>query len=62
MQITHKKRVWKDFEIKKLGQYHDLYVQSDILLLANICENFRDMHLKIYKLTLARFLSAPGLA
>ena len=62
MQITHKKRVWKDFEIKNLGQYHDLYVQSDILLLANIFENFRDMHLKIYKLTLALFLSAPGLA
>ena len=52
----------KDFEIKNLGEYHDLYVQSDTLLLANIFENFRNMSLEIYELDPAKFLSAPGLA
>ena len=56
------KRVSKDFEIENLGQYHDLYVHSDTLLLADEFENFRNMCLKIYELDLAKFLSAPGLA
>ena len=43
----HAKRVCKDFEIKKLGEYHNLYLQSDILLLADVLENFRKMCLKI---------------
>ena len=40
------KRVCKDFEIKKLGEYHDLYVQSDTLLLADLFENFRNICIK----------------
>ena len=44
---AHAKRVCKDFELKHLGEYHDLYVQSNTLLLANISENFRNMCLKI---------------
>ena len=40
---AHTKRVWKDFEINILGDYHDLYVQSDTLLLADAFENFRNM-------------------
>ena len=58
---AHAKRVCKDFETKHLEEYHDLYVQSNTLLLANIYENFRSMRLKIYKLHPAKFLSAPGL-
>ena len=58
---VHAKRVCKNFEIKNLGEYHDLYVQSDTLLLADVFENFRNMCLKIYKLDPAKFLSAPGL-
>ena len=56
------KIVCKGFEIKNLGKYHDLYVQSDTLLLADVFENFRNMCLKIYELDPAKFLSAPGLA
>ena len=59
---THTKRVWKDFKIRNLGGYHDLYVQNNTLLLADVSENFRNMCLKIYELDLARFFTAPGLA
>ena len=59
---AHAERVCKDFEIKTLGECHDLYVQSDILLLADAFEDFRNMCVKIYKLDPAKFLSASGLA
>ena len=53
------KRVRNDFEIKKLGEYFDLYVQIDPLMLADVFENLRNMCLKIYELDPSRFLSAP---
>ena len=59
---AHTKRVCKDFEIKNLGEYHDLYVQNDTLLLADVFENLRNMCLEIYELDPAKFLSAHGLA
>ena len=40
---AHAQKVWEVFEIKNLGQYHDLYVQGDTLLLADVYENFRNM-------------------
>ena len=43
----HGKKVCKDFEIKKLGEYHDLHVQIDTLLLADMFENSRNMCLEI---------------
>ena len=46
----HTKRICKDFEIKHLGEYHDLYLKSDTLLLAGVFENFRTMCFKIYHL------------
>ena len=58
----HAKRVCKDFEIKNLGEYHDLCLKSDTLLLADVSENSRKMRLKIYHLDPVKFLSAAGLA
>ena len=59
---AHAQKVWKVFEIKNRGDYHDLYVKSDTLLLPDVFENFRNMCLKIYKLDPVYFVSAPGLA
>ena len=47
---------------KNLRDYHGLYVQSDILMLPDFFENFRNMCIKVYELDPAHFLSAPGLA
>ena len=55
----HGKRVCKDFEIKQFVECHELYLKSDILLLADVFENVRKM---CYQLHPAKFLSAPGLA
>ena len=59
---THAKRVCKDFEIKSFGEYHDLYLKSDVLLSADIFENFRVMYLKSYELYPVKFISVQGLA
>ena len=58
----HAKRVCKDFDIKNLGEYRDLYLKSDVLLLVDFFENFKKMCLKIDELIPAKFISAPGLA
>ena len=58
----HGNNVFKIFKLENLGDYHDLYVQSDTLLLADVFENFRDMCLKEYELDPAHFVSLPGLA
>ena len=57
----HGKWVPKDFDIKKLGENHDLYLKSDTLLLADVFENFRKMCFKIYHIDPVKFLSAPRL-
>ena len=49
-------------KLKNLGEYHDLYVQNDTLLLADVFENFRNMCIKLYELDPAHFLSLSGLA
>ena len=48
--------------MNNLGDYHDLYVQSNTLLLADVFENFRNMCLETYGLDPAYFLSLPGIA
>ena len=59
---THAQKVFEEFNLKNLGDYHDLYVQSDTLLLADVFENFRSKCIEIYELDPAHFLSVPGLA
>ena len=59
---AHAKRVCKNFIIKILGEYYDLYVLSDTLLLADVFENFRKMSLEIYERDLAKSFSVSGLA
>ena len=54
--------VFKRFKLKNLGEYHDLYEQSDTLLLADVFENFRNKCLEVFELDPAHFLSLPGLA
>ena len=58
---NHAKKIWEVFTIKSLGEFHDLYVQSDTLLLADVCENFRDRCINTYELDPAHFLSSPRL-
>ena len=58
----HVKKVWQLSEIKNLGEYHDLYVQCDTFLLADVFENFRNKCIKVYRLGPAHFLFPPGLA
>ena len=58
----HAQRVWKEFGIHNLGDYHDLYLRTDVVLLANVFEAFRDTCLKHYKLDPAHFYTTPGLA
>ena len=58
----HAQRVWKEFGIRDLGDYHDLYLRTDVVLLANVYEAFRDTCLKHYKLDPVHFYTSPGLA
>ena len=58
----HAKRVCKDFKIKNLGEYSDLWLKSNALLLADLFGNFRKMCLHIYELDPVKFLSVPQLA
>ena len=62
IDYEHANNVFNVFKLENLGDYHDLYVQSDTLLLSDVFKNFRDMCLKEYELDPAHFLSLPGLA
>ena len=59
---AHANNVFKKFNINNLGEYHDLYVRSDTLLLADIFENFKMSCLENYGLDPTHFISLPGLA
>ena len=58
----HAQRVWSAFGCQTLGDYSDIYLKIDVLLLADVFENFRDLCLNIYKLDAVWHYSAPGLA
>ena len=58
----HARRVWTEFGLEDLGEYHDLYLRMDVILLENVFEAFRKVCLKNYGLDPAHFYTAPGLA
>ena len=62
IDYRHGNNVFKGFKLENLGDYHDLYVQSDTLLLADVFESFRDICIKVYELDPAYFILLPGLA
>ena len=58
----HALNVWNQFNLKDMGKYHDLYLKSDVLLLADVLKEFRSVCLENYHLDPAWHYTAPGLA
>ena len=54
------KKVWKTFKTKNMGEYHDFYLKTDVMLLSDVFENYRDLDLKTYNVDPAWFLTAPS--
>ena len=61
-EYAHAKAVWETFDCKTLGDYHDLYVKTDVALLADVFENFRKLCLRQYGLDPAHYFTSPGLS
>ena len=58
----HAQHVWQSFNIQHLGQYSDLYLKIDVILLAEVFENFRNNCLAAYELDPAHYYTTPGLS
>ena len=58
----HAQKGWEAFDCKTLKDYHDIYLESDVLLLADVFETFRDVCMTIYELDPVWYYTAPGLA
>ena len=58
----HAQNVWQEFNCRTLGDYHDIYLKSDVLLLADVFERFRSMCLENYGLDPAHYYTLPGLS
>ena len=61
-EYDHAKKVWKAFNIETMGEYHDLYLKSDVLLLADVFESSRKTCLQYYKLDPCHYFTSPGLS
>ena len=59
---SHAQKVWTTFQLQTMGEYHNLYLKSDILLLADVFENFRKTCLQYYKLDPCHYFTSPGLS
>ena len=59
---AHAQKVWEVFEMEHLQDYHNLYNETDVLLLADVFENFRNICIKNYKLDPAHYFTAPSLS
>ena len=60
--FQHAQKVWKEFEMKTMQEFHDLYLKTDTLLLADVFENFRKPCLETYGLDPCWYLTAPSFA
>ena len=60
--FAHAMNVWTSFDMKTFGEYHDLYLKTDTLILCNVFENFRSFCLDYYKLDPCHYVSAPGVS
>ena len=58
----HACRVWQEFGIQNMGEYHDLFLRTDVVLLVNVFESFRRVCLENYEVDSSHFYTAPGLA
>jgi hypothetical protein len=61
-EYAHAQSVWRAFDIKNMQEYHDLYLLTDVLLLSDIFENFRDLTVKYYQLDSLHYHTLPGLS
>ena len=59
---AHAQKVWRVFKMEHFKDYHNLYNETDVLLLADVFESFRNICVKNYKLDPAHYYTAPGLA
>jgi len=62
VEYDHAQNVWRTFSCKSLGDYHDIYLRIDVLLLADVFEAFRNTSMQHYGLDPAQYFCAPGMS
>ena len=55
------KKFWQKYNIKNLGEYHDMYLKKDVLLVSDIFQNFRRLCMQYYNLDCIHLVTSPGL-